>query len=181
MKTKSGFIPGLQWQHTRQLRGSSSLSPSDCDLCRIRWHKCIRWPHIQTRTLARGSENSFSFPAKISTSNHCTPDGMMTHAGLTNDSDFLLQPPKHSCHLLSSPQRGIRAEEKVMKQPLVHFSSLLWKNMTTLLPLPSAGGRREQTGTQVSPSWTWTAGTQTVRQSLRIVLSHFQKPMALSC
>lgn len=69
------------------------------------------WPHTQTQTRTRGSKNSFSFPAKISTSNHCTPEGM-THDGLTNDSDFLLQPPKHSGYLLSSPQRGIGAEER---------------------------------------------------------------------
>ena len=70
-----------------------------------------------------------------------------------NDSDFLLQPPKHSGCLLSSPQRGIGAEEKVMKQPLVHFSSLLWgENVIAVFPLQRAGGRKEQTGTQVSSS-----------------------------
>lgn len=36
----------------------------------------------------------------------------MTHVELTNDSNFLSQPPKHSGSLLSSPQRGIGAEER---------------------------------------------------------------------
>lgn len=119
------------------------------------------WPHTQTQTLTRGSKNSFSFPARISTSNHCIPEGM-THVGLTNDSDFLLQPPKHSCCLLSSPQRGVRAEEKLMKQTLVYFSSLLSEDITTVFPLQRAGRRKEQTDIQVSPSWPWIAGTQTI-------------------
>lgn len=50
-------------------------------------------------------------------------------------------------------QQSIGAEEKVMEQPHVHFSSLLWQeDNTAVFPLQTVGGREEQTGTQVSTS-----------------------------